>query len=75
MTKVSMRGGEVVSIVWHPGRADCSGLSAYEGPKGHGISVPLARKGANCLSKCDRWSGKRLLCRALPGLLIITGPR
>ena len=74
MSKVSMRDGQAVSIVWHPGRADC-GPMAYEGPKGHSISVPIARKGANCLSKCDRWSSKRLLCSALPGLLIITGPR
>jgi hypothetical protein len=42
---------------------------------GHGISMPIAGKGANCPSKCDRWSAKRLLCNALPGILMITGPQ
>ena len=74
MRKVSIRGAQAVSIFWHPGRADCSGPLAYDGPKGHAILMPIARKGANCLSKCDRWFDKRLLCTVLPGILIVTGP-
>jgi len=53
-----------------PGRADCSGPLAYEGPKGHDISMPIARTGANCLFKCDRWFAQRLPCTVLPGILI-----
>lgn len=74
MRKVSVKGGWTVSISGHPGQADCSGPLAYEGPKGHGMLMPIARKGANCLSKCDRWFAKRLLCAVLPGILMVTGP-
>ena len=68
-----MRGGQTVSIFWHPGRADCSGPLAYEGPKDHGVLMPIARKGANCLSEYNRWFAKRVLCAVLPGILMVTG--
>ena len=63
------------SIFWHPGGAGRTGRLPYEGPKGNGLSMPIARKGANSRSGCDRWSGKRLPCTVLSGKLMVSDPQ